>query len=424
MPASPSNAPPVSRPGPERGAPGGILAQRINPIGDNRPPMTGAARSPAPGHRYAALDALRGICALCVCVFHFPAAGPVATSAFVRGSWLFVDYFFVLSGFVIACSWGNRLVDVRAGAKFMVLRLGRVYPLHIVVLLAFLATEVAGAGLASADLMQRAAFDAQHAPEAWILSAALLQIFGWLPGLSWNTPSWSIAAEYWTYLLFAALMMLARRRASLLMAVTAGISVAVLALAAPAGMNSTFAFSLWRCLYGFCIGALVWRLTVDGRVPVGGTLAELGMVAAVIGFVSVFGNRSPVNLLAPVLFGLTVHVFAAQAGWLSQRLLAAPWQKLGLWSYSIYMCQMFVQSRLDDVLRSIPRLGGPTLVAPQIRYGRSLELIGTTPAMGIALTLIMLLLVIATAAFTWRHVEMPGQRWARQRAARLDGAPS
>ncbi|MFZ4380533.1 MAG: acyltransferase family protein [Sandarakinorhabdus sp.] len=386
--------------------------------------MTGPARSPAPGHRYAALDALRGICALCVCLFHFQAAGPIATSAFVRGSWLFVDFFFVLSGFVMACSWGNRLVDVRAGKRFALLRLGRVYPLHIVVLLAFLGTELAGAALASPDLMQRDAFDAERSVEAWVLSAAFLQIFGLLPGLSWNPPSWSIAAEFWTYLVFAGLMIVGRRRAGLLLAITAGVSVAVLALVAPEGINATFDFSLWRCLFGFCFGALIWRWTVNGRVPVGGTLAELVLVALVIAFVSLGGGGAPANLLAPLLFGLTVHVFAAQTGWVSQLLLHPQLQQLGVWSYSIYMVHAFVQSRMDDVLRVAAKLGGPTLVSAQAIGGRSLDVMGTTPAMGVLLTIVMLLLVIATAAFTWRFVEMPGQRWASRRAARLDQAPS
>ena len=367
---------------------------------------------------------MRGICALCMCLYHFNVVGPVAASTFVKGSWLFVDFFFVLSGFVMACSYGDRLIDLRAGQRFALLRFGRVYPMHIMMLLAFLATELLGTALGSAELMHRDAFDDQHSAEAWVLSAALMQIFGWLPALSWNLPSWSIAAEFWTYLVFAALLIVAGRRAGMLLALTAGVSMAVLALVAPDGINATFEFSLWRCLYGFCVGALVWRWTVDGRVPVGGTLAELVLVAMVIAFVSLDGGGAPFNLLAPLLFGLMMHVFAAQAGWVSQLLLLPQLQKLGVWSYSIYMVHSFVQSRLDDVLRVVAKLGGPTLGAAQTRDGRGFDMIGATPAMGIALNLVMLLLVIATAAFTWRFVEMPGQRWARRRAAQFDRAPS
>ncbi len=380
--------------------------------------MTGATTRAAGTHRYTALDALRGICALCVCLFHFKASGPLATSSFVQGSWLFVDFFFVLSGFVIACSWSDRLTGLGAGQRFALLRLGRIYPLHIVMLLAYLAAEAAGAGLASADLMKREAFDADHSASAWLLSAGLLQIFGLQQGLSWNHPSWSIAAEFWTYLLFAAMLIAAGRRAGMAVAIAAIGSAAMLAFVSPDGINATYQFSLWRCLYGFCVGALVWRWTVAGRSPVGGTGAEIAVVASVIAFVS-YAGAAPVNLFAPLLFGVAVHVFAAQSGSLSGWLQHNWLQRLGLWSYSIYMVHAFVQSRLDDGMRILAKLGGPALTVTQIRDGRTMEVIGTTPAMGIALTMLMLALVIAAAAFTWRFVEMPGQRWARDLSARL-----
>ena len=82
-------------------------------------------------HRYAALDSLRGVCALFVCLFHFRANGPIATLEFVRGSWLFVDFFFVLSGFVIAANYRERLVAGAFLRGFVILRFGRVYPLHL-----------------------------------------------------------------------------------------------------------------------------------------------------------------------------------------------------------------------------------------------------------------------------------------------------
>jgi peptidoglycan/LPS O-acetylase OafA/YrhL len=372
----------------------------------------GAAATPV---RYTALDALRGLCAIAVCLFHFKATGPIATSAFVRGSWLFVDFFFVLSGFVIACSWGRRLVTAVDARRFALLRFGRIYPLHIVVLLAFLATELAGLGLASAGLMNRQPFDEAHSPRAWLLSAALLQIFGLTLGLSWNHPSWSIAAEFWTYLLFAALLILSGRRTGLALALVAAGSAAMLAAATDGGINVTHQFSLWRCLYGFSVGALVWRWTVDGRRPLGGTAAELAIAALIILFVS-SATAAPLNLLAPLLFGLTVHVFAAQSGQLS-RLLARPWpQRLGLWSYSIYMVHAFVQSRFDDLLRVALRLGAPALTTTRTLGSRTLDITGTSPLTGTILTLAMLALVIAASAFTHRTIELPGQRWARRRA--------
>jgi peptidoglycan/LPS O-acetylase OafA/YrhL len=92
---------------------------------------------PAATVRFEVLDSWRGICALLVTLFHFPAAGWLATNGFIRGSYLFVDFFFVLSGFVIAHAYGERLGDGTSFRKFMVTRFGRLFPLHAFMLLAF-----------------------------------------------------------------------------------------------------------------------------------------------------------------------------------------------------------------------------------------------------------------------------------------------
>lgn len=101
-----------------------------------RPPHVAA-------HRFEALDALRGVCALLVALYHFDAPGVVSTSRLIGNSYLFVDYFFVLSGFVIAFSYGNRLASGEIStARFMALRAGRIYPLHLAMIGAYFALEL------------------------------------------------------------------------------------------------------------------------------------------------------------------------------------------------------------------------------------------------------------------------------------------
>lgn len=77
--------------------------------------------------RIDVLDALRGICALLVVLVHFRSNGYIAQLPVLRNGWLFVDYFFVLSGFVIAHSYGARLASGEVSvARFMGLRMGRI----------------------------------------------------------------------------------------------------------------------------------------------------------------------------------------------------------------------------------------------------------------------------------------------------------
>src|SRR6266851_1584941 len=142
--------------------------------------------------RFLALDSLRGICAVLVVIYHFHGDAWVKTIPFVQNAFLFVDFFFVLSGFVIASSYGDRLASGFPVSRFMFLRLGRLYPLHAAVLIAFIAIAT---GKHFAD-------PKYSLSEFWI-SALLLQT--WIPYTPgemnhWNPPSWSISAEIWIYL--------------------------------------------------------------------------------------------------------------------------------------------------------------------------------------------------------------------------------
>ncbi len=107
------------------------------------PPSTATDPS-KPAGRFEALDGWRGVCACLVVLFHFNGYSPIYTAPLVRNSYLFVDFFFVLSGFVIAWNYGTRLGSWPEVRRFLVLRLGRVYPLHLFMLFLFLAGKRPG----------------------------------------------------------------------------------------------------------------------------------------------------------------------------------------------------------------------------------------------------------------------------------------
>src|SRR3979409_173570 len=98
--------------------------------------------------RFVALDSWRGIAACLVALFHFEAYSHLVYShlngaPFLRNSWLFVDFFFVLSGFVIAANYQQRLREGFGVGRFLLLRLGRLYPLHLFMLAAAVAVKLA-----------------------------------------------------------------------------------------------------------------------------------------------------------------------------------------------------------------------------------------------------------------------------------------
>src|SRR2546430_1942703 len=92
--------------------------------------------------RFGVLDSWRGIAACLVALFHLDAYSHLDGVPFLRTSWLFVDFFFVLSGFVIAANYQQRLLDGFGVGRFLLLRLGRLYPLHFTMLALFVGVEL------------------------------------------------------------------------------------------------------------------------------------------------------------------------------------------------------------------------------------------------------------------------------------------
>jgi peptidoglycan/LPS O-acetylase OafA/YrhL len=361
---------------------------------------------------HRALDGLRGLCAVMVCLFHFKAAGPLSASPLLRGSWLCVDIFFVLSGFVIAAGWGGRLERPADLPRFLLLRLARVWPLHMVMLCLFLATEFAGAALSGLGIMHRPAFGPGHGPDDWLAAALLLNCFGLTHGPAWNVPAWSIAAEYWSWAIFGLAWVLGGRQRPwliLLLALLAWMAM----LADGGGLNRSWDGGLWRALCGFFAGVLVqaaprWQPASAAQA----TRAELAALALAIGFMAA-SPPAPFDLAAPPLFALVLWVMAADAGWCSRGLGQPVLQRLGQLSCSVYLVHGFVQARLGDALDLLPRLW-PGLPALSL-HTPGQELFGRSAGEGLALTALMLALVIAAALLANRWVEMPVRAWARRR---------
>lgn len=364
-----------------------------------RPPASAAAR-------FETLDALRGICALFVALFHFQAQGLIAALPLVRNGWLFVDYFFVLSGFVIAHGYGARLQRGEISSRhFMALRFARVYPLHLAVLLAFVAVELALWLLSDqlAGLTARQPFGGSRDLPSLIENLFLLQSFGLRDGLSWNGPAWSISAEMWTYVLFAGVFLL-RGKGS----IVASVGLAALTLwfiaSRTGSIDLTYDFGVVRAVLGFALGVL----TYSGFRRIGaprGTIWELAAISAAVAIVSLTSGRA--TMAAPFVFAATIWLLAGEGGAVARVLKMRGFQLLGLLSYSIYMVHIFVQAQMGDMLQ----MAGVDGVSSDAQ-GRLH--IAADSFLGDLLTLSMLVVVVATSWLTYRLVEVPGQRYLRR----------
>lgn len=362
--------------------------------------------------RFRALDGWRGICALLVALHHIEVHGWIYWQPLIRNAWLFVDFFFVLSGFVIAHAYGEKLQSGARIKDFAVRRLGRLYPLHLVMLAALVTLELAHLVIAHGHHIAeaRAAFTGDRSPFAILTNLVLLQAMGLHNSETWNGPAWSISCEFYTYLLFAGVCLLTPRRTLRIVAAAllALLGAFVLARFSDYGMRETFHFAIFRCVYGFFAGVLTYELWRWGAARwIRGTAAEVAAVAiALLFLVLVPGNRT-LEYLATPLFAAVVLVFAGEGGIVSRVLTLRPVAALGRWSYSIYMVHTFVIASLFSVLHVAElRVHAPWLV--RLANGDVYADLGSALANDL-LTGAFVVGVVALSAATYRFVERPGQ---------------
>jgi peptidoglycan/LPS O-acetylase OafA/YrhL len=375
--------------------------------------------------RFEALDSWRGVAAILVVLFHAQVASHVRDAALVRAGEMLVDFFFVLSGFVIAYAYAGRVKSGADLGRFMMLRFGRVLPLHVVVLAAFIAMEGFKAMAPGLGAPDDAAFTGTNQISAILTNLFLVQV-GTHGQLTWNTPAWSIAAEIVAYAAFGVAALLLGRRLGLAALAGAVVSLAVLWAVAPHGMVSTHDFGDFRAIYGLSVGVLAHRLAMggivrlraevtDGRGRWRWTAVEVLTVAAALAFI-VNGYGTDAAFAAPAVFGVVVLVFAVEGGQVSALMRTRPLVLLGTLSFSIYMVHMFIIMRMVNLARLSDKLTGTATVVPMghtegVDFGNLFA--------GDAAILAILGVTIAVSGVTYRVVEQPGRAWFRRMADRM-----
>jgi peptidoglycan/LPS O-acetylase OafA/YrhL len=209
--------------------------------------------------RFYSLDAMRGIAALTVVISHI---GTVMPPSILHYSYLGVDFFFMLSGFVLTRAYASKLKSSMSGWRFMEARLIRLYPMFAL------------GGLLG--LLQIAGQLAAHSPNApngvdaiaGIATNALI-----LPDFRSaymlfpvNAPGWTLFFELVVNALFAAALFRMR--------------------------------SAWLIVFCACAGALsLWSLVQNGNGDTGWSWPTIGFGVIRVGF------AFPLGILLARIFG-------------------------------------------------------------------------------------------------------------------------
>lgn len=355
--------------------------------------------------RLAALDALRGLCALLVALHHFKANGVVANNVFIENAYLFVDFFFVLSGYIIAMKYRVLLSGSLSVRIYLTKRFARLYPLFIATLIPFILVEIF---VIPQYPSWREPFIFPVDLRSLVLTVLMLNSVGLTEGLTWNYPSWSIGAEMMTYIWFAALVVLAKRQLVWVLVGVALISLGAVMLLSTRFIEVTHELGAVRCAAGFALGALLWEVTSrEERNHATSSFAawtawEATALLTVVAFV-VLAGRNVGSFAAPFVFAFVVLPFAQERGAISRILSRRPFLLLGTWSYSIYLVHSFWASRIFSGGLKIADSHGLNIIDHS--NGR----FGITGMEGNFLSLIYVTAVILTAASSYRLVEKPGR---------------
>ena len=347
---------------------------------------------------FHALDAARGIAALIVVLYHLPTA--FRGTLFGSGD-LAVDFFFGLSGFVLAHAYLDRLASGRMGLReFMVARMVRLYPFYLLSLLTLLAL-LAGMHLAGVQSPWSTNALAAKLPFALLMLPS--------PTLDWhaylypfNIAAWSIFLEIGVNLLFAIVCRPVRRpgvRWALIATSGAVLAAQLMAQDVLGGSSwNTLLAGIPRVCFSFFLGIQIheWLKHRHAAKPIhsGWSVLALGVLLATIcvpeqhwlKLATIFGVF-PVLML---VLGAS-DVPAGRAG--------AALRKLGVLSYAIYM------------------MHGPILLAWLLLY-LTPDVQPTESAL-VVLPILASIVLASWAADRW--VDMPVRAWltGRLRERRL-----
>ena len=244
---------------------------------------------------------------------------------------LFVDLFFVISGFVIARQYVGRVDDAVSIGRFLWRRLARIYPLHLATLAFYVA--LAGAlhfGVARTDNPAR--YPLSDLPAQFLLLHAFVG-----ERLTFNFPSWSLSAEMFCYLLFPVVALIAQRRRE---AIIALVVLTALANSLWAGATGTVPWADWinrggvfRALPAFNLGMACYLFRDRiARWPV----IPGALVVSLTAFI-VLGSLLPAMTALFAIYAIAV--LAIQADCAGRETLMS---KLGFdrWSSLTYSCYM------------------------------------------------------------------------------------
>jgi peptidoglycan/LPS O-acetylase OafA/YrhL len=355
---------------------------------------------------FDSLESMRGIAAFTVVLLHMPPLIPARyVPGFIQNGFMMVPFFFVLSGFVIHYNYFDSLRNWPGLRDFLFLRLGRLYPVHFVFLLAWLGIEI-GRYIAAHHYGLNAPATRpfrENSGIAFFENLFLVQALGFTNDSgTFNGPSWSISVECYTYVIFAIVTIFARRFFLVVAGTMIVIGVTVL------GMQAAGSFADWlNCIVGFFLGSLI---SVAAKRKWTCPIAALPILMLFFAVLMIRPLSYAASLLIYPIAGAVIFSLLTDRGYAAAVLAFAPIRWLGRVSYSLYMSHMIMIWCCGIALAWFLRADLSDSAASRFSH------LSASDAGAAYIGILALVLLLTATVYYW--VEEPCRHWSRSRILR------
>lgn len=291
------------------------------------------------------LEGCRGVAAFMVALYHF--YGFFADTQFATSGYLAVDFFFILSGFIIARQYEPSIAGRKLNfSTFAIRRLARLYPLYIFSIALFLVINIVY--LKPNNILN--AIDFGMGPRFLWNIILQLTMFTNIGGMAapWNSPAWSVSVEWVVNLLFFFGVWKMRGMPNFLLWALTLLCSLYLINVTPKTLNAAIAdqaffnVTIARGIVGFSLGVLIYHYLQNLPVLLG---RRLLVIEAIVFILTVFLLHVHEYLfvdyaLQLLLFPALIIVMLYKDSWVGKCFALAPFTFLGRISYSIYLLHL------------------------------------------------------------------------------------
>tara|TARA_X000001036_G_scaffold399352_1_gene402915 strand:+ start:322 stop:1437 length:1116 start_codon:yes stop_codon:yes gene_type:complete len=347
------------------------------------------------------LESLRGVAALIVAIFHFD-IGSIFNNELTKNGWLMVDFFFVLSGFVISFNYLDKIKSFSDIVQFQIKRFFRLYPLHIIMLFIFLVIECS-------KYLVKLKFGLSSTIPAFTYNnlntfiTNILLLHNLVDNrLTWNVQSWSISSEFFTYFLFGLIILFSARKKLIINILSIVIVLLSFYFLQNHSMEPKYGFI--RCLYSFFLGVLIFNFSNSFKFKITNYLSYIFFILSILLVIIAEPEKIiGINIFLPLIFSAFILslIMSQNKNYLIYLLERKFLIYLGTISYGIYMVHTAVWWLINRIITIIFKYqtfvsdeGATTIITNNLFISNILMIIG-------------LFIIIILAHYSYKLVEMP-----------------